>query len=39
MDKTTSSEAVLLDRRHFVLSEDAFKKFTAMLETKPPWER
>jgi uncharacterized protein (DUF1778 family) len=29
------AEAVLLDRRYFVLSEDAFRKFTAMLD-KPP---
>ncbi len=29
------AEAVLLDRRYFVLSEKAFKRFTAMLD-KPP---
>src|SRR5215472_16337126 len=29
------AEAVLLDRRYFVLSESAFRKFTAMLD-KPP---
>jgi uncharacterized protein (DUF1778 family) len=29
------AEAVLLDRRYFALSGDAFKKFTAMLD-KPP---
>lgn len=29
------AEAVLLDRRYFVLSEEAFKRFTAMLD-KPP---
>lgn len=29
------AEAVLLDRRYFVLSEDAFRRFTAMLD-KPP---
>lgn len=29
------AEAVLLDRRYFVLSEHAFRKFTAMLD-KPP---
>ena len=29
------SEAVLLDRRYFSLSEDAFKKFRTMLD-KPP---
>src|SRR5258708_28157450 len=28
-------EAVLLDRRYFVLSDAAFKKFTAVLD-KPP---
>lgn len=29
------AETVLLDRRYFSLSEDAFKRFTAMLD-KPP---
>ena len=29
------AESVLLDRRYFVLSDDAFRKFTAMLD-KPP---
>ena len=29
------AESVLLDRRYFVLSEEAFRKFTAMLD-KPP---
>lgn len=29
------AEAVLLDRRYFVLSEDAFRKFTALLDTPP----
>ena len=29
------AEAVLLDRRYFVLSEDAFRKFTAMLDRPP----
>jgi uncharacterized protein (DUF1778 family) len=29
------AESVLLERRYFVLSEEAFKKFTAMLD-KPP---
>jgi uncharacterized protein (DUF1778 family) len=29
------AEAVLLDRRYFSLSADAFKRFTAMLD-KPP---
>ena len=29
------AEAVLLDRRYFVLPEEAFKRFTAMLD-KPP---
>ncbi len=29
------AEAVLLDRRYFVLSSEAFKRFTAMLD-KPP---
>lgn len=29
------AESVLLDQRYFVLSGDAFKKFTAMLD-KPP---
>ncbi len=29
------AEAVLLDRRYFVLTGDAFKRFTAMLD-KPP---
>lgn len=28
-------EMVLLDRRHFALSQDAFKRFTAMLDTPP----
>ena len=31
------AEAVLLDRRFFALSDEAFKKFTAMLD-KPPKE-
>ena len=29
------AESVLLDRRYFALSEDVFRKFTAMLD-KPP---
>jgi uncharacterized protein (DUF1778 family) len=29
------AEAVLLDRRFFVLSEDDFRKFTAMLDRPP----
>ena len=29
------AESVLLDRRYFVLSEQVFRKFTAMLD-KPP---
>jgi uncharacterized protein (DUF1778 family) len=29
------AETVLLDRRYFALSDDAFKRFTAMLD-KPP---
>ncbi len=29
------AEAVLLDRRYFVLSEEAFKRFTAMLDNPP----
>jgi uncharacterized protein (DUF1778 family) len=29
------AETVLLDRRYFVISEEAFKRFTAMLD-KPP---
>ena len=29
------AEEILLDRRYFLLSEDAFRKFTAMLD-KPP---
>ena len=29
------AEAVLLDRRYFVISEDAFRRFTAILD-KPP---
>ena len=29
------AQAVLLDRRYFTLDEDAFKRFTAMLD-KPP---
>ena len=29
------AETVLLDRRYFVLSDDAFKKFTAMLDRPP----
>ena len=29
------AETVLLDRRYFALSEEAFKRFTAMLD-KPP---
>jgi uncharacterized protein (DUF1778 family) len=31
------AEAVLLDRRYFTLSDDAFRKFNAMLD-KPPAE-
>ena len=31
------AEAVLLDRRYFVLSDEAFERFTAMLD-KPPEE-
>lgn len=31
------AEAVLLDRRYFVLPDDAFQRFTAMLD-KPPGE-
>ncbi|HMD99146.1 MAG TPA: DUF1778 domain-containing protein [Terriglobia bacterium] len=29
------AEAVLLDRRYFALSGDAFKRFTAMLDNPP----
>ncbi|HZO57261.1 MAG TPA: DUF1778 domain-containing protein [Bryobacteraceae bacterium] len=29
------AEAVLLDRRYFVLSEEAFKKFNAILDRPP----
>jgi uncharacterized protein (DUF1778 family) len=29
------AESVLLDRRYFVLSEEAFKRFTAMLDSPP----
>ncbi len=29
------AEAVLLDRRYFVLSEEDFRKFTAMLDRPP----
>lgn len=29
------AEAVLLDSRYFVLSEDAFREFTAMLDRPP----
>ncbi|MCP5114858.1 MAG: DUF1778 domain-containing protein [bacterium] len=29
------AEAVLLDRRYFVLSEEAFERFTAMLDEPP----
>jgi uncharacterized protein (DUF1778 family) len=29
------AEAVLLDRRYFVLSDDSFRRFTALLD-KPP---
>ena len=29
------AEAVLLDQRYFALSQDAFKRFTAMLDTPP----
>jgi uncharacterized protein (DUF1778 family) len=29
------AEAILLDRRYFALSEDAFRRFNAMLD-KPP---
>ncbi len=31
------AEAVLLDRRYFVLSDEAFERFTAMLD-EPPGE-
>jgi uncharacterized protein (DUF1778 family) len=30
-----AAETVLLDRRYFTLSDDAFRRFTAMLD-KPP---
>lgn len=33
--KQAKAETVLLDRLHFTLSEEAFKRFTAMLD-KPP---
>ncbi len=29
------AESVLLDRRYFALSEDAFKRFTSMLDSPP----
>ena len=29
------AEIVLLDRRYFALSQDAFKRFTAILDTPP----
>jgi uncharacterized protein (DUF1778 family) len=29
------AEAVLLDRRYFVLSDEVFKRFTAMLDRPP----
>ena len=29
------AESILLDRRYFSLSEDDFKKFTAMLDSPP----
>ena len=29
------AEAVLLDQRYFALSQDAFKRFAAMLDTPP----
>jgi len=29
------AEMVLLDRRYFALSQDAFKRFTAMLDSPP----
>jgi len=29
------AEAVLLDQRYFALSQDAFNRFTAMLDTPP----
>jgi uncharacterized protein (DUF1778 family) len=29
------AESVLLDRRYFALSEDAFKRFTRMLDRPP----
>jgi uncharacterized protein (DUF1778 family) len=29
------AESVLLDRRYFNLDEDAFRRFTAMLDTPP----
>ena len=29
------AETVLLDRRYFALSQDAFKRFTAILDTPP----
>jgi uncharacterized protein (DUF1778 family) len=29
------AETVLLDRRYFALSKDAFKRFTAILDTPP----
>ncbi len=30
-----AAEAVLLDRRYFALSQDAFKRFTTMLDNPP----
>jgi len=29
------AESILLDRRYFVLSEEAFRKFTSMLDRPP----
>ena len=29
------AESVLLDRRYFALSEDAFRRFTSMLDSPP----
>jgi len=30
------AESVLLDRRHFALPEEEFRRFTAMLDKPPP---
>lgn len=30
------AESVLLDRRYFALSDEQFKRFTAMLDKPPP---